>query len=415
MITKYNPFNPNSVVAPSLFAGRRSQVLEILGKLAHVRKSMPASFVLHGERGIGKTALAKLIKYLAISNQESAENLSFLSSYYSVEKGQTLKSVLQASLNIISDQLDKTVIDQLSERLGGLFKGGKFTIGAFSAEFDKDTSSNENQILKDQITSILTNIIKSSDKSDGVLIIIDEIHNMSDIEGAAQVIRSIATTLDVNGYGKISFMIIGYSEAIESFFKGDLSAKRHFDSVALTIMPLEEAIEVLTKGFDEVKVKYDKKQVSDFIIQTGGYPHSIQLLGHNVVSIDKDNLISIDDWNEAIWKTAVDLKSKDFSNFYNFDGKQTLREMLMDVLAIAGIPLSKQKVKDLCEGKNIYQSVILGELKKSGAIYENKENNELRLHSLLFRSAILIHIFSKKRDATHVINARKFLSQEEQL
>ena len=64
-------------------------------------------------------------------------------------------------------------------------------------------------------------------------------------------------------------------------------------------MPLEEAIEVLTKGFDEVKVKYNKKEVSDFIMQTGGYPHSIQLLGHNVVSIDKDNLISIDDWKRG--------------------------------------------------------------------------------------------------------------------
>ena len=409
MMAKYNPFNPNSVVSPSLFAGRHSQVLDILGKLAHVRKSMPASFVLHGERGIGKTALAKLIKYLATSNQESAENLSFLSSYYSIEKGQTLKSVLQASLNIISDQLDKTVIDQLSERLGGLFKGGKFTIGAFSAEFDQDISTSENQVLKDQIISILTNIIKSSDKSDGVLIIIDEIHNMSDIEGAAQIIRAIATTLDVNGYGKISFMIIGYSEAIESFFKGDLSAKRHFDSVPLSIMPPEEAVEVLTKGFEEVDIKYNKKEVEDFVMQTGGYPHSIQLLGHNVVSIDKDNTISKNDWEDASWKTAIDLKSKDFSNFYSFDGKQTLREVIMDILAVVGNPISKQKIKDLCGGKNIYQSTILGELKRSGAVYEDKESGELRLHSLLFRSAILNHIFSKKKNASHIIASREFL------
>ena len=412
-MAKYNPFNPNSVVAPNLFAGRFSQVQEILGKLAHVRKSMPASFFLHGERGIGKTALAKLIKHLATSRLELAENLLFLSSYYSVEKGQTLKSVLQESLNIISDQLEKTAINQLSERLGGLIKGGKFKIGSFSAEFDPNNSSSENQILKDQISSILTNIIKSSDDSDGILIIIDEIHNMSDIKGAAQIIRSIATTLDVNGYGKISFMIIGYEEALSDFFKGDLSAKRHFDSAALTIMPLQEAVEVLTKGFDEIDIKYDKKEVEKFVIQTGGYPHSIQLLGHNVVSIDEDDQISSEDWNQAVFKTALDLKSKDFSDFYNFDGKQTLRETLMDVLAIIGKPVSKQKVNDLCKGKNIYQASILGELKKKGAVFENKENSELRLHSFLFRSAILSHIFLKKQNASHVIAAREFLSDTE--
>ncbi len=242
---------------------------------------MPASFVLHGERGIGKTALAKLIKYLVTEKPEEGLR-PFLSSYYSVEKGQTLKSVLQESLNIITDQLDKKALDKLSERLGGLFKGGKFTIGAFSADFT-GKRQDENQILKDQIVSILTNIIKSSEQSGGVLIIIDEAHNMSDINGAAQVIRSIATTLDINGHGKISFMVLGYSESIQSFFEGDLSAKRHFDSIPLGIMPLQEAIEVLTKGFDEIKMKYDKKDTKSFTIQTGGYPHSIQLLGHNFI------------------------------------------------------------------------------------------------------------------------------------
>ena len=86
-MARYNPLNPHSVVAPNLFAGHHCQVLEVLGKLVHVRKSMSANFMLHGERGIGKTALAKLIKHLATSKQKFAEKLLFLSSYYSVEKG----------------------------------------------------------------------------------------------------------------------------------------------------------------------------------------------------------------------------------------------------------------------------------------------------------------------------------------
>lgn len=119
---------------------------------------------------------------------------------------------------------------------------------------------------------------------------VGSIYIYTDINGAAQVIRSIATTLDINGYGKISFMVLGYSESIQSFFEGDLSAKRHFDSIPLGTMPLSEAIEVLTKGFDEINMKYDEKDIKIFTLPTGGYPHSIQLLGHNVVSIDQDNI-----------------------------------------------------------------------------------------------------------------------------
>jgi len=65
MLNKFNPFNPNSIVTPTLFAGRHDQVFQILRKLAQVREGLPASFVLQGERGIGKTALAKLILYVS--------------------------------------------------------------------------------------------------------------------------------------------------------------------------------------------------------------------------------------------------------------------------------------------------------------------------------------------------------------
>jgi hypothetical protein len=422
-VAKYNPFNPNSVVAPNLFAGRTKQVFKLLEKLEHVKRGMSSSFVLHGDRGIGKTALAKLIKHAASAKDQKLHNLSFITSYYSVEKGQDLQSVLQASLNSLTDQLEKSVIDRLSERVGSIFKGGKFAFGAFSVELDSADAKakllQHQQILKDQIVSALTNIIKGSDDlvaeggggkgTDGTLIIIDEVHNLSDLRGAAQVLRSIATTLDVNGFGKISFLVIGYSESIQDFFEGDPSAKRHFDQIQLTIMPIDEAALILTKGFDEAEVTYDAKEVTKYVAQTGGYPHLIQLLGHNVLSLNPESTnITTSKWDTAILKTAVDLQQKDFSSLYDFTGKQTLRENLMDVMAIANRPLTKQEAKDLCSGRNIYQATVLGALKKIGAVKENKDTGELTLQSLLFRSAIIMKIFSQKNKDEHVKKTIEF-------
>lgn len=357
-MNKQNPFNPNSIVNPTLFAGRAEQISNILNKLKQVKSGMPVSFVLHGDKGIGKTALAKLIKYMVSRETSKSEKLLFTTSYYATGKDQSIQSVLESSLNALTDQLDKTVIDTFGKTLGNLFQNGKFTFGGFG--YNYENKEKELQSLKDHIVSILTNIIKKNENSNGILIIIDEIHNLSNLKGAAQVLRAVSTTLDVNNYGNISFMLLGYTDSVQSFFEGDPSSQRHFDSLPLTSMSTKESLEVLTKGFDHLQLKYNKDEVGNCVEKTAGYPHSIQLLGHNIISEYKDNNIDTQDLTNATAKTALELRSKSFSSFYNFEGKATLREILLDILAFSKTPITKKKAQELCgKNKNIYQKSVL--------------------------------------------------------
>lgn len=403
MISSSNPFNPNSIVTPMLFAGRSQQVLQILKKLSQVRDGLPAGFVLQGERGIGKTALAKLILHVAEAQDSNLENLKFLTSYYTVEKGQSFESVLQSCLNLMTDRMPDSVITRLTSRLGSFFKNGKFTVGAFgaSATYNGAPLSDDALLaLKDRAVSALFNIISGLDetqdstrKFDGVLLVIDEIHNLSDLAGAAQILRAVSTTLDVNQLGKISFMILGYPEGMDRFFTGDPSARRHFDVIDLSVMPRHEAKEVLTKGFAKIQLKYDEQALDKNIEVAGGYPHSIQIIGHHLVDGDVNQNIEQDDWDKALNRAAIELAQKDFSDLYDFKGKGTIRETVLNILALMGRPMSKQELRDMTDGKNIYTATCLGELKKSGAVRELPDNS-LILHSMLFRSAILMHLYT---------------------
>lgn len=401
MNKRVNPFNPNSIVTPPLFAGREAQVFQILKKLAQVREGMPASFVLQGDRGIGKTALAKLIMYDAEQNKTDLQNLRFLTGYYVVEKDQTFESALQASLNLMTDKMPETVIKRLTQRLGTFFKNGKFSFGAFGANLGYEGTGKENKdtAIKDRAISAFSNIIagleeitESEYKLDGVLVIIDEIHNLKDVDGAAQILRAIATTLDVNQQGKISFMVLGYADGIERFFSGDPSARRHFDVLNLTVMPRNEAKEILVKGFKKVGVSCDESALDRNIDVAGGYPHSIQVIGHQLLEVDQDNHIDETDWKEALQMAAVELARKDFSEMYDFNGKGTLRETVLNILALSG-PKTKQQLRDHVDGKNIYTEAYMGALKKSGAVQELPDGT-ITLHSMLFRAAILIHLYT---------------------
>lgn len=402
----YNPFNPNSVVMPSLFAGRVDQVKDICQKLTQLKHGMPASFLIYGERGIGKTALAKLIGYISRANDKEIYGLNLLTAYYITEQGQSISSVLQESVNKLTDQMDKTLVEEIGGRLGKLFSNGKFQIGAFGVSTSVDLSNKADKsildiTIKDQTVSILSSIIKSLNKKtknsegsdnviqDGVLIIIDELHNLEDIAFAASILRNIVTTLDVDGLGKVSFLLIGYEEDIKKFFSVDTSSRRTFDIKELGVMPLPEAKEVLTKGFNEAKIKWDEDALNKNIRVAGGYPHSIQILGHNLIEKDKDGFIDQEDWNEVIFETALDLREKEFSTMYTFRKKQNEKDRILVTLAEAAGILTKSDLKKMNLSKNIYR--CLQDLKACGAIKEDDEER-LYLHSQLFRTAILFDL-----------------------
>lgn len=393
---KYNPFNPNSVVSTNLFAGRKDYVLRIIRKMEQVKRGMPSSFFLFGERGIGKTALAKLLMYVAEEKDAELGDLNLLVSYYSADKGQSINTVLQSSLNELTDNISSSVLDTLGKRLGMLLKNGKFSIGAFSVELK---SEEKTIAVRDQLISILSNLIEAvkkdevERKKDGILIVIDEMQNIDDIESCAQLFRGIITTLDVKNLGNISFLLIGYENAYNDFLKGEPSARRQFDPIGLGTMPVEEAKEVLTKGFKEANVKWEQSSLDKFILTTGGYPHSIQLLGHNLIEYDSDNFIDSSDWTKAINHTATELQHKDFAEMYDFRGKVSGREKILDALAVAWQPLTRQEISKYTKMQNVYQ--YLPDLEKRGAIKIDHKTGTITLHSQLFRIAILSKIIDK--------------------
>ena len=409
---KYNPFNPNSVVAPNLFAGRTQQVLNVCKKLSIIKYKMPASFFVFGERGIGKTALVKLIKSVAEANDEKLGKIKMLTSYYLVENGQDIGSVLEESINRLTDQMSQGVIDRLGKRLGDLFKNGKFSLGIYgvNAGVALQNDQKKNITIKDQSVAILSSIIKALNeennqiegkkKEEGVLIVIDEIHNLKEKEKVASVLRNIITTLDVEGLGSISFLLVGYKEDKDIFFGGDPSAHRTFDTIPLETMPDNEASEVLKKGFTQAEINFDASLMDKNISVAGGYPHSLQILGHKLVETDTDDNIRSDDWKNAIVDTSMELRTKEFSRMYSFGKKRTIKDKIIDFLAEKNKPVSKKDLQKKFENCNIYQYITT--LKKTGAVKEVEEG-KIALQSQLFRTAILVEKYIRK-----ISNKQKF-------
>jgi Cdc6-like AAA superfamily ATPase len=394
-----NPFNPNAVVSPNLFAGRTSQLTKIFKKLVLVKNGTPSSFIFVGDRGIGKTALAKLTRYIATDHNPDLYDLNFLASYYSVDKGQTAGDVLQASLNELTDKMSPGVLSKLQGHLGNLFQSGKFSIGAFGSSVEIGGANRKLETtIRDQMISILTNIISAirddeESPKDGVLIVIDELNNLADLEECAQLIRGIVTTLDIKDLGYISFVLIGYKDTEKKFFEGDESARRNIDEILLNPMPEEEAYEILCKGLKQAEVKWDEEEAREAIKKTAGYPYAVQLMGHNAYEADTDGVIDSEDWRKATYATALELQSKEFSTMYSFHGKRGSREDIIDCVVENNACLTKADL-DRQSSKNIYREVP--KLIEQGSLIEDQDGY-VCISSQLFRLAVRFSQIDRER------------------
>ena len=393
-----NPFQPYSVAYTDLFAGRNDYIDTIANRLISVKQARTASFLLYGERGIGKTSLAKFIEAICHQNSDSPYNLNFVTSYYTVGEQQTLQSVLEASLNNLTDNLPQTTLSQLSQKLGNLFQNGKFSFGAFGINAALDVNKPEGQkyILKDQIISSMSNIIKSSvinadkNKQDGLFVIIDDIHNLRDLNGSAQTLRNIINSLDFNNLGYFSFLLTSSEDGVNSFFAGDPSARRSFDFMKLDVMSNTEAQDLIIRGFKEIDIGFDPDVLAREVDVAGGYPHALQVLGHHLIKTDNNHYIDIDDWKQAIIASAQELQKKDFFDFYNFTGKQTVKEKIMNILALNnGHSINKQMLAQIL-GMTAYR--VLNALIKQGAVQQHSGNGQLTLQSKLLATAISFYL-----------------------
>ena len=90
--------------------------------------------------------------------------------------------------------------------------------------------------------------------------------NISDLDKCAQLFRGIITTLDVKEMGYISFLLIGYDTTLKDFFESDPSARRHIDSNKLGVMPINEAEEVLIKGFKEAEITWNSEDLKKILL-----------------------------------------------------------------------------------------------------------------------------------------------------
>ncbi len=287
-----NAFLPaREITDPERFAGRRTQIEQCyLGLLAD-----GCNLALLGNRGVGKSSLARQLSLLATGHNELLERysivhdrkLDFLSLSYTC--GNSIRSTDHLLERLLSstDCLSPWVYDvpqakKVLEAYNPKFEASVLGIGIGLGGTKSTETSSENPTPTHDIASVFTNVVsllaRQQPARDGILLVIDEFDQIGDKSGFASLLKALATNVP-----KLRFAIVGVAHDLYDLMKEHESSDRLFAGGVVDVLAMtpQELIEIITIAENHIggTVIFEKGARNRLVSLAQGHPYMLHLLG----------------------------------------------------------------------------------------------------------------------------------------
>jgi Cdc6-like AAA superfamily ATPase len=315
-----NAFQPAREVGDAeRFAGRRAAVSDAYFALLGIGTNIGVV----GNRGIGKTSLARQITLIANGNDSLLDRLGiphdrpmdYLAVYFAC--GRTVASVddlldkLLTTSTCLRDWIydvpkAREVVESCSPELGAKV----FGIGASITSSTSETNASAPAVSEHSFDTVFTNvchaIVSAGVTKDGLLLVIDEFDQIRDPRGMAGLLKALATNVP-----KVKFCIIGVARDIQMLMQEHESTDRLFAGSIVSLPPMSESelseiVEIAEASIDgAIRFSLPARQRITQLAQ--GHPYMVHLVGKYALrKAHQDNRNEIDeqDVDEALRSIA---------------------------------------------------------------------------------------------------------------
>jgi AAA ATPase-like protein len=391
MGNRANPFTPHQPIDPIFFAGRADEVLKINSALQQTRYQKTQHVLLTGERGIGKTSLAIYARYLARSpNEAFKSDFRFATAYYSVERDQALSDICRGLTTKLLDGVEGGLAKSCFEKLKKLnlhFAIQVPGVGEIAIGNQSEGAVNESYLQSDFVKALEEFWEDAKETHNGILLIIDELHNLASFEGLGSFFKVVSESLAVDGYRQIMFMTIGLPAVSAKISDDDPSAPRIFSYVELRRMTQNESVAVLNTCLSGTGKTITEQAAYNIARNAGGFPYFLHQLGYDAFEVDTDNAIDENDAVAGLINSLVQFERMFFGKMYkSVEGKK--KQKIVDELADQmNVPQTASHLEGSLKIKNAHQ--YLASLEKDGIV--EKVNGNYKLSSDLL--SIYVRLF----------------------
>ncbi|MDP9917029.1 Cdc6-like AAA superfamily ATPase [Variovorax boronicumulans] len=397
---KFNPFKPGSIVHPGMFAGRLDEIKELEKALFQTSQGNPCHFLIHGERGIGKSSLLLVVdgtaKGFAGIFLDKDQKLNFLTVSVELEPNDEYVDLISKIARELQRSLDDD--DVLKAQLKSVWAFiTKWEV--LGVKYKRETTPVE--AMLEELSEKLIAVSKGmGPRWSGIYIFIDEADKPTSGAGLGEFVKVLTERLTKKRVENVALGIIGISNVIQKMKDSHESSVRILTPVHLKPLTPEDSKKVVARGLDSLsKSKHKAPSITpkalDIIANySEGYPYFIQQYAYSAFDHDSDDNIDEQDVVQALTKEKGALQllgQRYFENMYTDEIRSDDYRKVLQVIA-QRMPENSTK-KQITEESGLKSHTInnaLVALKKRGSVLPvSGKDGVYRLPSQSFAAWIL--------------------------
>jgi len=390
MAKENSPFTPGIPVPIDYFIGRTREIERINRAIVQTSGGRNENLFLTGERGIGKSSLAVITRYIA------EEKYQFVGAHCYVGAARNVSDVCRIVLTkMLQAMPDKGLFDKARTVVGKYIKGiqlGVFGVG-MNIEFTDDQKLLEDLPLN--FLSIMRGIFETikEDKT-GLLLILDDLNGMSNVPEFSYFLKSFVDEIASSQKPlPILLILVGIPDRMSDLAKNQPSISRIFNVIELNSMNNNESEEFFKKAFESADITIEQDALPILTRYSGGLPVLLHEVGDAVYWEDSDSRIDRDDAIKGIFHAAETVGRK----YLDRQVYQTLRsETYHSILRRMGkLPLEakfrrKELVKEMNDSERRNFDNFRRRMEELGVLAMEEVRGEYRFSNELFRLYVMI-------------------------
>ena len=301
---KYSsPFTPGSPAPADLFAGRIQQIREVDNYLRQAASGRQENVFLVGDRGIGKSSFASIMRQMAGINHDMVGIHVFLGGVTTLEE--LTRRILE---ELVKEGWEQPWYARISNMLGDRVR----KVGALGITIEFSPEPEDLTLLTRRFPEVLGEFVaRISEDRRGVFIILDDINGLADNDRFANWYKSVVDQIATQfGPYPALIMLSGLSERRDQLAVHQPSLMRVFRIVELERLTDTEVENFFVKAFGEAGMKVNADAMRRMVGYSSGLPVMMQEIGEATFWANLDDVVTQLDAVSGIRGAAVNVGQK---------------------------------------------------------------------------------------------------------